>query len=107
MVSEAYRRNFAEIDWSVPIPRTPKPDPIPPARSSLPCPHIVGDSIEIKSMVDGRIYTSKSALRRSYRERGYIEVGNEELKPPPKPKVDRKAVRESVGKALSRAGIPV
>ena len=105
-MNEAYRRNFAAIDWSVPIPRSPRPDTTPPARSSLPCPHIIGDSVEIKSMVDGKVYTSKSKLRQSYRERGYVEVGNEELKPGPKPTVDRASVRESVGKALSRAGIP-
>lgn len=105
-MSNAYRQNYKEIDWSVPIPDSARPDPIPPARSSLPCPMVIGDSVEIKSMVDGKIYTSKAALRRSYRERGYIEVGNEELKPPPKPKPDRKKIRESVEKAFSRAGIP-
>lgn len=74
-------------------------------RSSLPCPMIMSDHIEIKSMVDGQTYTSKSALRRSYRENGYIEVGNEEMKPAPKPKPDRKAIRHSVRKALSQVGI--
>lgn len=38
---------------------------------------IIPDEICIKSMVDGRVYTSKSALRRHYREAGVIEVGNE------------------------------
>jgi hypothetical protein len=66
---------------------------------------IIGDTVEIKSMVDGKIYTSKAALRASYRARGYAEVGNEELKPAPKPKPDRKAISESVGKAFARAGI--
>ena len=56
-------------------------------------------------MVDGKVYTSKEALRRSYRARGYTEVGNEEIKPRPKPKPDRKAIKESVGKAFARAGI--
>lgn len=75
------------------------------AASDLPAPMVIGDAIEVKSMVDGQMYTSKSALRKSYREKGYIEVGNEELKPAPKPKPDRKAIRESVEKAFSRVGI--
>lgn len=77
------------------------------AVSHLPRPMVISDDVEVKSMVDGQTYTSKSALRRSYRAKGYIEVGNEEQKLPPKPKPDRRAIRESVGKALSRAGIPV
>lgn len=106
MPSEAYRRNFAEIDWSVPFITTTQTERTPPARSHLPAPMVIGDSVEIKSMVDGKIYTSKSALRKSYRERGYVEVGNEKLTPAPKPAPDRKAIREAVGKAMSRVGIP-
>lgn len=73
-------------------------------RSHLPAPMIQTDHIEIKSMVDGRIYTSKAALRRSYRENGYIEVGNEEQKPPKKTPPDRKGIREAVRKAAARTG---
>jgi hypothetical protein len=81
-------------------------------RSALAAPRITSDYIEgagsaVKSMVDGRMYDSKSALRRHYRERGYIEVGNERQEPPPKPKPDRKAIRNSVGSAMVRAGISV
>lgn len=75
-------------------------------KSDLPFPMIISDQIEVKSMVDGKIYTSKSALRASYRAKGYIEVGNEEQKIPPKPKPDRKAIRDSVRRAASRVGIP-
>lgn len=75
--------------------------------SELPCPTIISDQIELQSQVDGKIYTSKAALRQSYREKGYVEVGNEELKAKPLPKVDRKAVRDSVRKAASRVGISV
>jgi hypothetical protein len=74
-------------------------------RSDLPAPMVMSDGIEVKSMVDGKIYTSKAALRQSYRAKGYVEVGNETLKAPPKPKPDRKAISESVGKAFARAGI--
>lgn len=75
-------------------------------RSHLACPNIVTDAIEVKSMVDGQVYTSKRALRQSYKAKGYVEVGNEEpvLAPPPKP--DRKAIRNSIGKAFNRVGLP-
>jgi hypothetical protein len=75
------------------------------AASDLPFPRVISDQIELKSMADGQMYTSKSGLRRSYRQLGYVEVGNEELKPTPKPNPDRKAIRESVGKAFARAGL--
>jgi len=75
------------------------------ATSDLPCPTVISDYVEVKSMVDGQMYTSKRALRQSYRERGYVEVGNEEQKLPPKPKPDRRKIRESVEKAFSQAGI--
>lgn len=101
-----YRENYALIDWSKALPVEPRKAAIPPARSELPFPMIVSDQIELQSQVDGKIYTSKSALRRSYRERGYVEIGNEELKPKPAFKPDRKAIRNSVGKALAQVGIP-
>lgn len=82
-------------------------DAPPPARSELPCPLVITDNIEVQSMVDGKMYTSKAALRQSYREKGYIEVGNEEMKTPPKPEVDRKRIRESAARALNQVGISV
>lgn len=75
--------------------------------SDLPCPTVISDYVDVKSMVDGQMYSSKSALRRSYRQHGVVEVGNEEMKAAPKPKPDRRAVRESIEKACSRAGISV
>lgn len=77
-----------------------------PKRGTVASPMLIRDCIEVKSMVDGQIYTSKSALRRSYREKGYIEVGNEELKAPPKPKPDRKGIRDAVRRAANQVGIP-
>jgi len=74
-------------------------------RSVLPCPTVISDQIEVKSMVDGKIYTSKRALSGSYRAKGYIEVGNEALNPPPKPKPNRGEIRNAIGKAFARAGI--
>jgi hypothetical protein len=77
------------------------------ARGDFPTPRIAGDNIEVVSQVDGKVFTSKSALRRQYRENGYIEIGNEDvtrhIKPPAK---DRAPIKEAVGKALSRVGIP-
>lgn len=83
------------------------PDAAPDRRSDLPCPHIMSDQIEVRSMVDGKTYTSKAALRQSYRAGGYVEVGNEEMKAPPKPAPDRKGISEAVGKAFARVGISV
>lgn len=54
-------------------------------RSSLPCPMVITDAIEpTQSMADGQFYTSKTALRRTYRADGnpqgvdYVEVGNDQ-----------------------------
>jgi hypothetical protein len=80
-----------------------------PARGSLPAPMVIGDNIELRSMTDGQMYTSKAALRRAYRQQGYIEVGDawdKQIPTPPKPKPDRKAIRDSVGKAFNRVGLP-
>lgn len=77
----------------------------PPARSDLNCPMIISDQIEVKSMVDGKMYTSKNGLRRSYRHHGYTEVGNEEQKVPAKTAPDRKGIKNAVGKAFAQTGI--
>lgn len=76
-------------------------------RASVAAPMIICDGIEVKSMVDGKIYTSKAALRRSYREAGVVEVGNEQQKPPPKRRPDSKAIDNSIRRGMSLAGIPV
>jgi len=54
-------------------------------RSDLPCPMVISDGIEpTESMADGQVYTSKTALRRTYRADGnpqgreYVEVGNDQ-----------------------------
>jgi hypothetical protein len=51
------------------------------ARSSLPRPNVIGDSIGgIEGLVnpsDGRRYTSKAQMRAENRARGLTEVGNE------------------------------
>jgi hypothetical protein len=78
------------------------------ARSDLPFPMVISDYVEVQSQVDGKTYTSKAALRQSYRAQGYVEVGNEWLNKEPvktKPKADRKAIRNAIGKARQRVGI--
>ncbi len=46
-------------------------------RSHLPAPRIISDAVEVTSMLDGKTYTSKAALRSTYRAAGVEEVGNE------------------------------
>jgi hypothetical protein len=53
----------------------------PPARSALPRPYVISDTMEPTEQVDGRFYTSKSAFRAVGRQLGLIEVGNEKFKP--------------------------
>lgn len=66
------------------------------AASDLPAPHFISDAIEIQSMHDGNMYTSKSKLRSEYRAHGVEEIGNEKPKPVEAPKTDRKAIREEL-----------
>lgn len=111
-MSKAYRENYAKIDWSkdLTIERRPRE---PATRSGLPAPMIVVDTIEpTKSMADGKYYTSKAAMRATYKPDGnpdgrrYIEVGNEKQDMNPKPYVpDQKAIGDAVDQALSEVGI--
>jgi len=80
-------------------------------RSDLPSPMITLDTMDaVQSQLDGKMYDSKAALRATYKAAGVTEVGNDssvlEPKPFKKPKSDRKAIRESIGKAINRVGIP-
>lgn len=70
-------------------------------RSELPAPHFVSDAIEIRSMHDGKMYTSKSKLRSEYRAHGVTEIGNEKPQPVVKPKPDRKGIRETLRKTYA------
>lgn len=68
-------------------------------------PAIIGDEIEPTMSMTGsdKIYTSKSALRREYKEMGYVEVG-EVIRHTP-PKIDkekrRREIREDLEKTLN------
>ena len=84
--------------------RCPK-DHIPPKRASLHAPYVNSDTMDpVQSMLDGKYYSSKSALRATYRAAGVIEVGNDpaRLRPKPKTKPDRAGIRESIKKALAK-----
>jgi hypothetical protein len=54
---------------------------VPAARSALPLPYLISDTMEPTEQVDGRYYTSKSAFRAVGRAHGLTEVGNEKMKP--------------------------
>lgn len=83
-------------------------------RSILGAPMLINDEMPAtKNMVDGKYYTSKAAMRATYKPSGnaegqsFAEVGNDPamLRPPSKPKPDRKAIKAAVGRAFSRAGL--
>lgn len=77
------------------------PDRTDAARSSLPAPHFVCDTMpETQSMLDGKYYTSKSELRATYKAAGMIELGNEEMAPFKAPEKDRKGQRDAIERAI-------
>lgn len=82
------------------------------ARSDFPTPMIMSDSIDpVKSMADGKIYDSKSALYRTYRPDGnpqgirYECVGNEDTSKFTPLKRDKAKAMEAVHRAASEMGI--
>ena len=75
---------------------------IPVARSSLPCPSVISDSMDATEQVDGKFYTSKSQFRAVGRSLGLIEVGNEKPKPLVR-STDQRAVKDARRKALRTA----
>ena len=81
--------------------RVKRPEP-PPARSRLPLPNVIGDSMEPTEQVDGRYYTSKAAFRAVGRAFGLTEVGNERFKPRVRP-TDTRAVKEARREAIKQA----
>jgi hypothetical protein len=90
-----------------------------PNRSELAAPMLIRDCMdETRSMLDGKVYDSKSSLRKTYKQAGVVEIGNDssytdtagitarEVKAVKEKKAKhRKAVSQTVEKALSRAGI--
>ena len=77
------------------------------ARSDLPTPMVISDTMDPVEQVDGKFYTSKSQFRAVGRSLGLVEVGNEKL--PAKPKgqessspAAKAARREALQKALAK-----
>ena len=106
MTDAAYKANYLKIDWR-PLPPVDKPIRQRGARSGFPCPMVIRDSMDdIQSMADGRIYDSKSALRKSYtadgnpQGRDYQEIGGTEIEPAGRASVDKKAVRDALDRAM-------
>ena len=72
--------------------------------ATFPTPMVGGDTLDrpLQSMATGNWHTSKSALRREYRERGFVELGSEKHRPKPPAPVDH---RPAIARALQRHGI--
>jgi len=101
MPSAEYKKNFNNIDFSdlEGCTRINHGTEGSGKRSGLAAPIILNDNCEVKSMSDGKHYTSKRALRQSYRDQGVIEMGNER---PKSKKQKPKGVRESIKKAIAQ-----
>jgi hypothetical protein len=100
----SYRENFKLIEFSKELP-APVKVRHEPKLSDLPCPRLASDSMEpVRSQFDGRMYDSKSALRRTYRAAGVTEVGNDpaRLRPFKRKPVADKPIADAVEKATAR-----
>lgn len=94
-------------------------DWMPDNRSDLSAPMVIRDNMDAtRSMLDGRMYDSKSALRSTYRAAGVVEVGNDPSVTDPEQmrsqaasvrkrhkQASRKKVEAAVGKAMSQTGL--
>ena len=75
------------------------------ARSGLPCPQVISDGMDpVQHPCTGEYFASKRAFRQVTRAHGCVEVGNDpsRLKPFTRPKPDRKAIRQSIDKAVAQ-----
>lgn len=82
------------------------PEPVK-TRSDLPSPMFISDTQdEMQSMADGKFYTSKAAMRATYKADGnphgveFTELGHEDNTGFIPPKRDRKADREAIERAI-------
>lgn len=77
-------------------------------RGDFPTPLLALDTMNpVQSMLDGKRYDSKSALRATYKAAGVTEVGNDTApmwKNPERPK-QTEAIREAVTRAASHTGL--
>jgi hypothetical protein len=72
-----------------------------PARSDLPLPYVISDTMEPTEQVDGHFYTSKAKFRAVGRALGLTEVGTEKLKPKAR-YTDRAGRREAIKAAIEK-----
>lgn len=104
--TDKYRANFKAIDWSDLEPWKPRRRERSAARSDLPAPMFIVDTMEpVKSMLDGKMYDSKAALRSTYKDHGVVEVGNEELKPKKPDPIDESGIERALWQAAERTGL--
>lgn len=85
---------------------------VAPARSALPTPYVISDTMDPTEQVDGKFYTSKAAFRATGRALGLVEIGSEKIKPKQKASAKREEKekrRQSLKLALDkyRAGYRV
>lgn len=73
--------------------------PVEVARSGLGFPMVITDTMPALEHVDGKMYDSKRAFRAVTRREGYVEVGNEKLKPRVPVKPDRGEIVNSLRRA--------
>jgi len=101
----AFKVGYDKIDWQ-PLPPADRPASTHFARSDLPCPGFISDTMPPASHVDGKYYTSKSEYRAVTKAHGYVEVGNDpaRLRPPEKPKRDTKRLDAALHRAISQLG---
>ena len=72
---------------------------------ALAAPNFVSDTMDgLQSQASGKMYDSKSELRKEYKALGMAEVGNDSsrLRPKKKDKPDRKKIHDAVQKAKAR-----
>lgn len=82
-------------------PKTGKVEPVSEIERVDPdAPNIITDEIAPTLSMTGsdKIYTSKSRLRKEYKELGFVETGGERIRAQERAKPDRKAIRDAVEK---------
>ena len=72
-------------------------------RSNLAAPHFITDQLgELVGQHDGKVYTSKSALRASYRQNGLEELGNDAPREPVEKPNWNKVTQDEIGAAYQQ-----
>jgi hypothetical protein len=106
IVSRGYGDGTGERGWFSLNKDTHTLEPYCPGKKNVAAPFVITDEIEpVMSMTGSdKIYSSKSALRREYKEMGFVEVGpggNRGNYKPPTKEERMKEIRETVAKSLN------